>query len=186
MTAIEFGNFLVLVTITIGIGITRMFDGLARLFRKRDIGLDIVYMMWFLIVFILNVEFIWNMRLQTEIQLSLLRLLVYMLGPILLFLSSDFFTLKIDESFDGTLFDYFIENRRILFGALSLYMVSQVIVSVFIKAESLAFLQNYFRLAGVIVALVGFFSKSRITHIAISVIALITLLFYVVSTDLMM
>jgi hypothetical protein len=184
MTGIELENFMMLVSITIGVGLTKMFDGLAQLVRKKDLAPDMVHVTWFLIVFMLNVEFVWNIRLQTEMRLSLLQLLIYMLGPVFLFLSSDFFALD-EEKLSGSTFDYFIANRGFFLSALALYLASQVVVAVFIKGESLAFPQNYFRYAGLVILAVGIASKNRIIHIAISGVSFMTLVVYIITTDLM-
>ena len=93
-------------------------------------------------------------------QLNMLTLTIYLLGPVFLFVACDAFA---DDNSRSDL--DFVDDRRIpLFGALLLYLISQILVSWIIKNESLVHPQNLFRYSAFVLLVPALIVKRRRYH----------------------
>lgn len=179
MASIEFDNLGVLISIVIGVAVTQSLVSVSAVVRHPHIRAEPLYIIWFVIALILNIEFVWNLRLQTMMSLSLIRALVYMLGPITLFLMTDILTIRDDHT--GPVSS--LPNQPIFFIAGITYFLSQVTAAVLVKGETFSHPQNIFRYAAILLFVFGACIRGVRKQYAIAVIALLTLVAYAITTD---
>ena len=179
METIEFQNLTMIISIIIGVGFTKLLTSLSDVLRTNEIKVEPLYLMWVVIMFILNIEFIWNLRLQTKLSLSLLRAIIYLLGPISLFFMTD--SLTVHDRIENDISK--LPNQMIFFVYGILYFASQVLVAYLIKDEAFIHPQNLFRYAAIGLCLSGVWLRVYYFHLIIAAFSLLTLFSYIFMTD---
>jgi hypothetical protein len=163
MTPFEFvtGTMLLIV----GLGVAQLLNGLVdRIRRRRENNLHWIPLVWALLVFLFQMQFLWSsFALSSLIESWTGTAFLFLLGyAILLFLAGVLVLPRADIAKSHGAFDSFLRDGRWALIALALYMSWAFVINPIMFEAKFLSPDNLLQLLGVIILVTTFFGRSKL------------------------
>lgn len=169
MNLFEF--LLIVVSILLGLGITELLSGVARILRG-ELPAGRLHTLWILIVFLVQAQLAWGLWLLRSLEeWRYPEFLLLLTGPILLYMASAVLFPATVSS--GTLDGHLLRRRRAFFLLMLAYVCFTALFEVFLLDGGLELVPTVLRLLGVALFVALMLSGSRRLHwvLALAVLA---------------
>lgn len=169
MNLFEF--LLIVVSILLGLGITELLSGVARILRG-ELPAGRLHTLWILIVFLVQAQLAWGLWLLRSLEeWRYPEFLLLLTGPILLYMASAVLFPATVSS--GTLDGHLLRRRRAFFLLMLAYVCFTALFEVFLLDGGLELVPTVLRLLGVALFVALMLSESRRLHwvLALAVLA---------------
>ncbi len=182
-----FNYFLTFSSLILGLGVTCLLDGMSKLIQNRKfLRIYWVHLVWALTIVLLQLEYWWSQwRIVSSVsEWTLLLFVVHILPVVILFLASDliFPHSLIESEIELDFEEYYYSNIRTwIFVLLGSYLIIVGLQQILIGREEILSLNNAFRVSGIGIAALLYWSRNRILHSALSLFSLMLLVSYILT-----
>lgn len=173
----------VAVSIVVGLALTHTLEGISRLIQARGrVKVYWVHLLWVVGILMLQIQYWWGAWLFNAVtDWTLSKFGLFLVAPIFLFVAGDMMFPDLTDPSNTSMWDYYYEKRRSIFGLLIAYFIAaSVNISLIRESGNWLLPSHGFRLAGVAIMLVNILTDSPRVHAILAIVAVVSFALFIV------